>query len=257
MKKERNAILGVGLITVLLASCSQQPQSNLTVSGLDPQNFVADVKGKPTSLYTLKNSNGMEVCVTNFGGRIVSIMVPDKNDSLRDVVLGFDSIADYINKPSDFGAAIGRYANRINKGRIVIDGDSVQLPTNNFGHCLHGGPQGWQYQVYEGKQLNDTTLTMTMYSPDGDQNFPGAVTATVTYTLSGDNALDNQYDQPFLFQLIRRSVPTSYRSYFIYQCGQLYTCRQYIYDYGRNRYGKRNSNGFYYSESRRTGYRQI
>ena len=124
MKKERNAILGVGLITVLLASCSQQPQSNLTVSGLDPQNFVADVKGKPTSLYTLKNSNGMEVCVTNFGGRIVSIMVPDKNDSLRDVVLGFDSIADYINKPSDFGAAIGRYANRINKGRIVIDGDS-------------------------------------------------------------------------------------------------------------------------------------
>ena len=194
MKKERNAILGVGLITVLLASCSQQPQSNLTVSGLDPQNFVADVKGKPTSLYTLKNSNGMEVCVTNFGGRIVSIMVPDKNDSLRDVVLGFDSIADYINKPSDFGAAIGRYANRINKGRIVIDGDSVQLPTNNFGHCLHGGPQGWQYQVYEGKQLNDTTLTMTMYSPDGDQNFPGAVTATVTYTLSGDNALDIKYD---------------------------------------------------------------
>ena len=95
MKKERNTILGVGLITVLLASCSQQPQSNLTVSGLDPQNFVADVKGKPTSLYTLKNSNGMEVCVTNFGGRIVSIMVPDKNDSLRDVVLGFDSIADY------------------------------------------------------------------------------------------------------------------------------------------------------------------
>ena len=194
MKKERNAILGVGLITVLLASCSQQPQSNLTVSGLDPQNFVADVKGKPTSLYTLKNSNGMEVCVTNFGGRIVSIMVPDKNDSLRDVVLGFDSIADYINKPSDFGAAIGRYANRINKGKIVIDGDSVQLPTNNFGHCLHGGPQGWQYQVYEGKQLNDTTLTMTMYSPDGDQNFPGAVTATVTYTLSGDNALDIKYD---------------------------------------------------------------
>ena len=194
MKKERNTILGVGLITVLLASCSQQPQSNLTVSGLDPQNFVADVKGKPTSLYTLKNSNGMEVCVTNFGGRIVSIMVPDKNDSLRDVVLGFDSIADYINKPSDFGAAIGRYANRINKGKIVIDGDSVQLPTNNFGHCLHGGPQGWQYQVYEGKQLNDTTLTMTMYSPDGDQNFPGAVTATVTYTLSGDNALDIKYD---------------------------------------------------------------
>ena len=193
MKKERNAILGVGLITVLLASCSQQPQSNLTVSGLDPQNFVADVKGKPTSLYTLKNSNGMEVCVTNFGGRIVSIMVPDKNDSLRDVVLGFDSIADYINKPSDFGAAIGRYANRINKGRIVIDGDSVQLPTNNFGHCLHGGPQGWQYQVYEANPIDETTLELTRFSPDGDANFPGNLTAKVLFKLTDDNAIDIKY----------------------------------------------------------------
>ena len=197
MKNVKNAFLGAGLITALMASCGQQPQNNLTLSGLDPQKFISDVDGKPTSLYTLKNANGMEVCITNFGGRIVSIMVPDKNDSLRDVVLGFDSIADYadyINKPSDFGAAIGRYANRINKGRIVIDGDTIQLPTNNFGHCLHGGPKGWQYQVYEGQQPNDTTLTLTMHSPDGDQGFPGAVTAVVTYTLTGDNALDIQYE---------------------------------------------------------------
>ena len=83
----------------------------------------------------------MEVCVTNFGGRIVSIMVPDKNDSLRDVVLGFDSIADYINKPSDFGAAIGRYANRINKGKIVIDGDSCP-PIILVIVCMEGPKDG-------------------------------------------------------------------------------------------------------------------
>ena len=194
MKNVKHAFVSAGIFTALLASCSQQPQSNLTVSGLDPENFVSEVNGKPTSLFTIKNANGMEVCITNFGGRIVSIMVPDKNDSLRDVVLGFDSIADYINKPSDFGAAIGRYANRINKGILVIDGDSIQLPTNNFGHCLHGGPKGWQYQVYEGKQVNDSVITMTMHSPDGDQDFPGAVTATVTYTLTSNNALDIKYE---------------------------------------------------------------
>ncbi len=194
MKNVKHAFVSAGFLTALLASCSQQPQSNLTVSGLDPENFVSEVNGKPTSLFTLKNANGMEVCVTNFGGRIVSIMVPDKNGTLRDVVLGFDSVADYINKPSDFGAAIGRYANRINKGILVIDGDSIQLPTNNFGHCLHGGPKGWQYQVYEGQQVNDSVITMTMHSPDGDEDFPGAVTATVTYTLTSDNALDIKYE---------------------------------------------------------------
>ena len=194
MKNVKHAFVSAGVLTALLASCSQQPQSNLTVSGLDPENFVSEVNGKPTSLFTIKNANGMEVCITNFGGRIVSIMVPDKNDSLRDVVLGFDSIADYVNKPSDFGAAIGRYANRINKCIMAIYGDTIQLPTNNFGHCLHGGPQGWQYQVYEGQLVNDSVITMTMHSPDGDQNFPGAVTAKVTYTLTSDNALDIKYE---------------------------------------------------------------
>lgn len=136
----------------------------------------------------------MEVCVTNFGGRLVSIMVPDKTGKMTDVVLGFDSIADYQHIPSDFGAAIGRYANRINKGKITLDGQEIQLPTNNFGHCLHGGPTGWQYQVYEANQTNDSTLVLTIKSPDGDNNFPGNVTAHVTYSLTADNAIDIQYD---------------------------------------------------------------
>ena len=153
------------------------------------------INGDSTDLYVLKNAAGVEVCLTNFGGRIVSVMVPDKAGKMQDVVLGFDSIADYINIPSDFGATIGRYANRINQGKIIIDGDTIQLPQNNFGHCLHGGPKGWQYQVFQKvNQIDATTIEMTRFSPDGDQNFPGNVTAKVTFKLTEDNAIDIKFE---------------------------------------------------------------
>ena len=197
MKSMNKSFLGASIILAVLSGCAskQAQQPELTLSGLNPANFeVSAENAKPIKLYTLKNSQGMEVCVTNFGGRIVSVMVPDKNGKMTDVVLGFDSIADYQNIPSDFGASIGRYANRINKGKITIDGQEIQLPTNNFGHCLHGGPTGWQYQVYEANQANDSTIVLTMKSPDGDNNFPGNVTANVTYSLTADNAIDIKYD---------------------------------------------------------------
>lgn len=171
--------------------------NNLTLSGLDPAHFESNIEGRATHLYTMRNSKGMEVCITNFGARIVSIMVPDRKGVMHDVVLGYDNIAQYadrVNFSSDFGAAIGRYANRINKGQITVDGKTIQLPQNNYGHCLHGGPTGWQYQVYDGRQLNDSTLQLTLLSPDGDNNFPGAVTAIVTYTLTHDNAIDIRYE---------------------------------------------------------------
>lgn len=190
----KKLVFGAGAIMALMSACAPQTQNTLTLSGLNPADFQTEVQGQKTQLYTLKNTAGMEVCVTNFGGRIVSVMVPDKNGEMKDVVLGFDSIADYINVPSDFGASIGRYANRINQGKITLDGDTIQLPQNNYGHCLHGGPKGWQYQIYEGNQLNDSTLSLVMHSPDGDANFPGNVTATVTYTLTGENAIDIQYE---------------------------------------------------------------
>lgn len=168
-----------------------------TRSGLYPNDFEANINGKRTHLYMLSNSKGMEVCLTNFGARIVSIMVPDRRGTLRDVVLGYDNIAqyaDYQHFGSDFGAAIGRYANRINQGRIIVDGKTVQLPCNNYGHCLHGGFTGWQYQVYDGQQLNDSTVEMSLVSPDGDNGFPGTVRATVRYTLTDDNAIDIRYE---------------------------------------------------------------
>ena len=178
----------------LLAACGQQ--KNLTVSGLDPKDFEGSYNGMPTALYTMTNANGMEVCVTNFGGRIVSIMVPDKDGKMQDVVLGFDKVSDYFpeNNQTDFGAAIGRYANRINQGKITLDGVEYQLPQNNFGHCLHGGPTGWQYQVYECVEADANHVKLLRVSPDGDNNFPGEVKAYVTYTLTDDNKIDIHYE---------------------------------------------------------------
>ena len=182
----------------LFAACTQQkPVVELTESGLNPEQFVDTVGGIPMKLITLKNANGMEVCITNFGGRVVSIMAPDRNGNKKDVVLGFDNVKTYedkVNHPSDFGASIGRYANRINQGKININGEEIQLPQNNVGHCLHGGPDGWQYRPYEIVEANQQTVLLKLVSPDGDMNFPGEVTAVVIYTLADDNTLDICYE---------------------------------------------------------------
>ncbi len=211
IKATRTFLMLAGAAMAFSACNTNKEAAQTTLSGLDPQNFVGEYEGKPTALYTLKNANGMEVCVTNFGGRIVSIMVPDQKGDFKDVVLGFDSVQAYFpeNNQSDFGASIGRYANRINQGKIVIDGDTIQLPQNNFGHCLHGGPTGWQYKVYAAEQPNDSTVVLTMESPDGDNNFPGNVTAQVTYTLTSDNAIDIAYkattDKPTYINMTNHS----------------------------------------------------
>ena len=182
---------------LLLAACAPKEQkAALTASGLDPKNFENTYNGASTALYTLNNENGMEVCITNFGGRIVSIVVPDRDGNMRDVVLGFDKVEDYFpeNNQTDFGASIGRYANRINQGQITLDGETYQLPQNNFGHCLHGGPTGWQYQVYDVVEADAKHVKLCRVSPDGDNNFPGNVKAFVTYTLTDDNKIDIQYE---------------------------------------------------------------
>ncbi|MBQ7191873.1 MAG: galactose-1-epimerase [Paludibacteraceae bacterium] len=159
----------------------------------DEQRFFSTVEGKPTRLYTLANNNGMQVQVTNFGARIVSILVPDKQGNKQDVVLGFDNIHDYQAIPSDFGACIGRYANRIKNGELIIDGQTYQLPQNNFTHTLHGGPTGWQYRVFDAEQIDERTLKLTVVSQDGDNGFPGQVKAGCTYTLTDDNSIRIDY----------------------------------------------------------------
>lgn len=199
-----------GACAVLLAACAPKSGSEgLTKSGLDPSKFETTVDGKAVKLYVLKNKAGMEVCATNYGGRIVSVMVPDRNNQWRDMVLGHDSIADYIHIDGNFGALIGRYGNRINQGRFTLDGVEYQLPQNNYGHCLHGGPKGFHHSVWNATQPNDTTLELTLHSPDGEAGFPGNLDVKVVYTLTSDNALCLQYtattDKPTIVNLTNHS----------------------------------------------------
>lgn len=182
----------LGWLLLCVAGC-QSEKGSPTLSGLWRGNFQTEILGKKTDLFVLTNANGMEVCITNFGGRIVSIMVPDKNNGMQDVVLGFDSIQDYRRYPTDFGATIGRYANRINQGKMTVEGKVYQLPLNNFGHCLHGGPKGFQYQVFDANQLDESTLKLTYVSKDGEEGFPGNLTCEVAFHLTDDNAIDISY----------------------------------------------------------------
>ena len=181
------------LAAALMTACCSEP-CNKTLSGLNPADFETTIGDQTTQLYTLKNANGMEVCITPFGGRIVSVMVPDRTGEMRDVVLGFDKIADYQNVPSDFGASIGRYANRIGQGKFTLDGVEYDLPKNNFGHCLHGGPNGWQYKLYTVEEATATKLVLSLASPDGEEQFPGNVEAKVIYTLTDENAIAIDYE---------------------------------------------------------------
>ena len=193
---------------LLMAACTPKAEK-ATDSGLLQSNFQMEVNGKKTDLYTLRNKNNMEVCITNFGGRIVSVMVPDKDGQMRDVVLGFDSIQDYVSKPSDFGASIGRYANRINQGKFTLDGTEYQLPQNNYGHCLHGGPQGFQYRVFDAVQPNPQELELTYVAEDGEEGFPGNITCKVLMKLTDDNAIDIRYeaetDKPTIVNMTNHS----------------------------------------------------
>ena len=201
--------MAVMAVCMLLSCAGNEKKEAATLSGLQASKFVADVNGKSTGLYVLKNKNGMEVCVTNFGGRIVSIMAPDKEGKMRDVVLGFDNVKDYMTYPTDFGATIGQYANRINQGKFTLDGVDYQLPQNNYGHCLHGGPKGFQYQVFDAVQQGDQTLELSYLCKDGEEGFPGNVQCKVVMTLTDDNAIDIKYsaetDKPTIVSMTNHS----------------------------------------------------
>ena len=200
MKIFKASLLGMSAAALMLNACAggqQGPQ--LTLSGLDPAKFDTVINEKPVKLYTLKNAQGMEVCVTNYGGRVVSLVVNDRDGKPTDVVLGFDNIGQYAdtqNTPTDYGSSVGRYANRINMGRFVLDGDTIQLKQNDRhpgdrNHCLHGGGDtGWMNQVYTAEQVDAQTLKLTIVAEDGENGFPGTVTATTTYKVTDDNTLD-------------------------------------------------------------------
>jgi aldose 1-epimerase len=157
--------------------------------------FQSTIDGKKTDLYILKNANGAEVAITNYGGRIVSLLMPDKNGKLTDVVEGFDSVQGFEHsKEPYYGALIGRFGNRIAKGKFTLEGKEYSLFLNNGPNTLHGGKPGYQSVVWDAKQADSTTLELTYLSKDMEAGFPGNLTIKVVYILTDDNGLKVNYE---------------------------------------------------------------
>lgn len=163
-------------------------------SGLLAEAFEKSVDGRQTGLYTLTNKRGCEVTVTNYGAKIVSLMVPDKSGQLTDVVLGHPSIDDYLTSQEPyFGAVCGRVGNRIAKGQFTLEGVTYQLAVNNGPNHLHGGLKGFNALVWEVKRVSDSSIELFYLSPDGEEGYPGNLQVTIIYNLTEDNALDIIY----------------------------------------------------------------
>jgi aldose 1-epimerase len=155
--------------------------------------FQKTIDGKPVDLYTLRNSSGMVVKLTNQGAKIVQLLVPDRNNQLGDVVLGYENLERYLTGRQTFGAVIGRFANRITKGRFSLNGKAYQLPINNGLNHLHGG-KGVQSRIMDVAQIDGRTVRFTYCFSDGEEGYPGATTMNVTYTLSDDHELGLIYE---------------------------------------------------------------
>lgn len=171
-------------------------ENKKTKSGLFFNNFCKQVDGKNTSICVITNKQGAEAVITNYGAKIVSLLVPAKNGEWKDVVLGHASIDDYLSSGEPtFGATCGRYANRIAKGRFELD-DHVydQLAINNGPNSLHGGLKGFHFRVWDMEQVNEQTVRLTYVAADGEEGYPGELTATITYHLADDNEIVISYE---------------------------------------------------------------
>lgn len=178
----------LGLLTLsILFSCGTKQKTEETDSLRAA--FNKETKVGKTDLYTLKNEGGIEVKMTNYGARIVSIIMPDKNGKLDDIVLGFNNIDDYIEKDNMYlGPIVGRYANRIANGRFTLNDSTYQLEQNEGTTCLHGGVKGFDKVLWNAVQEGNK-ITMTYISPDGEQGFPGEVKVKQVFTLTPDNEI--------------------------------------------------------------------
>lgn len=164
------------------------------ISGLKREDFQATVQGKETDLYTLRNENGVEICITNYGGAIVAIMVPDKRGVMANIIQGHDNIKSLMQSPEPFlSTLVGRYGNRIARGRFTMNGKEYKLAVNNGPNHLHGGPTGFHARVWDAEQLNEQELILRYVSAYYEEGFPGELHMTVKYSLSEENELSIEY----------------------------------------------------------------
>ena len=180
------------------------------LSGLKREDFQKEIAGKKTDLFILKNKCGNEVALTNYGGALLSIMVPDKNGKHANVVQGHDSIDHVVNSHEPFlSTLIGRYGNRIAGGKFNLDGKEYQLAVNNGPNHLHGGPTGYHARVWDAEQTDAQTVVMNYLSADGEEGFPGNLQMTVTFTFTDENELIIDYKGTTDKKTLRQLVCTS------------------------------------------------
>ncbi len=202
-------IIGTVLILFFI-ECA--PDKETHSMKLEKQPFGTTEDGTAVDRYTLSNANGMKVQITNYGGIVTSILVPDRNGKLADVVLGYDNLDGYLKNNPYFGCIVGRYGNRIARGKFKIDGKEYSLATNNGPNHLHGGIKGFDKVVWTAKEIRGQQtvgLELSYLSKDGEEGYPGNLAVTVAYTLTNDNALRIDYqattDQPTICNLTNHS----------------------------------------------------
>ncbi len=189
------------ILTILVSGwmfgCSESTQKEeIIMSTISKEEFGTTPDGQMAQLFTLTNANGMVANITNYGGIITKLTAPDKNGEWADVVLGFDSLASYVKGSPFFGALVGRYGNRIAKGKFSIEGKEYTLPINNGPNALHGGIKGFDKVLWDVVEINQDSIVgieLKYTSKDGEEGFPGNLDVTVVYTLLNDNSLKIQY----------------------------------------------------------------
>jgi aldose 1-epimerase len=181
-------LLGALALTCLTLSCSKKGTAKV-----DHKAFGKLPDGTPVELYTLSNAGGMQAGIMTYGGAVVSLTAPDRNGKYADIVLGMENLQGYLAGVPYFGALIGRYGNRIGHAKFVLNGKSYLLPANDNGNTLHGGDKGFDKHVWTAKELAGPALELTYVSRDGEEGFPGTLTAKVVYTLTSANELKIEY----------------------------------------------------------------
>lgn len=186
-------LLPVICLAVAFTSCNSNKSTSDQADAKIDSSYTTTIDGKAVQLYTLTNKSGASVTITNYGGRVVSINVPDKDNKMVDVSLGYDSVKSYRKEGEPFfGALIGRYGNRIGKGKFTLDGKEYQLQLNNGPNTLHGGKDGFFSKVWYAKQ-DGQKLELTYVSKDGEAGYPGTLNVKVVYTLTDDNEIKIDY----------------------------------------------------------------
>ena len=187
------ALLLFPLLIFIFYTCSTNRENQM----IEKKIFGKLDDGREVFLYTLKNNTGSKVQIINYGARVVSLTVPDRKGNFADIVTGFDSLKNYVNDNGYFGAIVGRYGNRIGKGKFQLDGNGYQLTTNDGENHLHGGKKGFFKALWNADPVESNlgpSLKLTLVSPDGDEGYPGTVTVSVTYTLTNNNELKIDYE---------------------------------------------------------------